>query len=59
MKRADIVRGMYVTTERGKFYVYYDRQAYEFFGGRFQTRVYKKDLPKEFEVENTYCEYDI
>lgn len=59
MNRADVVRGMYVTEEDGKIYVYYDRYAYDYFGGRDQNRVYKKDLPKEFEVEQAYCEFDI
>ena len=55
-----VKRWMYVTIDsEGRYRLFYDREAYEFFGGRQQKRVYKKDLPAEFEVYDDLSWYDI
>lgn len=61
-RRDQVERGMYVTVDsEGRYRLYYDEEAYSFFvyEGTGQKRVYKKDLPVEFEVYDDLSWYDI
>lgn len=63
-KKSQVNGHMNIVTidEDGVYRLYENCIAYEFFGGYNgvkETRVYKKDLPKSFEVACYFSEYDI
>ena len=52
-------REVYSIDSKGRIRRYQNKVTFEFFKGLDERRIYKKDLPKDYEVYREYVEYDI
>ena len=52
-------REVYSIDSKGRIRRYQNKVTFEFFRGLDERRIYKKDLPKDYEVYREYVEYDI
>ena len=52
-------REVYGIDSKGRIRRYQNRVTFDFFKRKDERRIFKKDLPKDYEVYRDYSEYDI
>ena len=50
---------VYTVDNEGRIREYTGPEAYDLLRNRNERRVFKKDLPKGFEVHESFCDYDV